>query len=385
MQIQTNIVFEQALNSKKRISVFQGGTRSGKTWNILIYWLYILLNTKNKILSIVRLTTPSLKKTVMRDFFEILNQYNLYNPLNHNKTDMFYRLNNNIVEFFSIDQPQKVRGGRRDYLFCNEANELPFEAWQQLIMRTSGKVILDYNPSDEFHWIYDKVLTREDCDFYISTYKDNPFIDDNLKKEIERLKDIDPNYWRVYGLGERAVSSAAIFPDFKLINSVKHVTCYGLDFGYNHPTALTAVDYDSDRKIIKARELIYQKNLVSTDLIEMFTSLKIHKNLPIYCDDSRPDIIKELQLAGYDARKADKSVLAGINFIQRHKLQVTKDSGNLIKELRSYKWRERSDGVRLDEPVKFFDDAVDSLRYAVFSYYKENMVSEAYQDAFLVL
>lgn len=385
MKLQTSIIFEQALNSNKRISVFQGGTRSGKTWNLLIFWIYKLLKERNKILSIVRLTTPSLKKTIMRDFFTILEQLKLYNPENHNKTDMIYYLNGNIVEFFSIDQPQKVRGGKRNYLFCNEANELPFDAWQQLIMRTSEKIVLDYNPSEEYHWIYDNVIVRKDCDFYKSTYKDNPFLEESLKKEIEKLKDVDQNYWRVYGLGERAVSRATIYQNFELIEKLKTVTCYGLDFGFNHPTALTAVFIDSDRRIIKARELIYQSNLVTADLIKLMEELNIEKYKPIYCDSARADSIEELRLVGFDARKAHKSKLEGINFIKNHKLQITKDSINLIKELRAYKWRERADGVVLDEPVDFFNDAVDSLRYGAFSYYKEYQNNDFLQDAFIII
>jgi phage terminase large subunit len=305
----------------------------------------------------------------MRDFFEILQNLDLYDEASHNKTDMIYKLNGNLVEFFSIDQPQKVRGGKRDYLFCNEANELPFEAWQQLIFRTTEKIIIDYNPSDEFHWIYDKVITRADADFYKSTYKDNPFLDKSLVAEIERLQEVDENYWRVYGLGERAVSTATIYGRFGLVDSLPSIDAYGLDFGYNHPTALIAVNLDDDRKELTADEVIYKSNLTIADLIAEMARLEISENIPIYCDHSRPEAIEELKREGYDARPANKAVFDGINFVKGYKLKFTKESENLIKEARSYKWKERSDGVVLDEPVKFFDDAMDALRYGAYSHY----------------
>lgn len=372
IEIPTNIVFEQALESRARISVFQGGSRSGKSYNILHYWIHLLQREQGKVLSIVRLTTPSIKKTIMRDFFEILEKLDLYDEANHNKTDMIYKLNGNLVEFFSIDQPQKVRGGKRNYLFCNEANELPFEAWQQLIFRTTEKIIIDYNPSDEFHWIYDKVLTRDDADFYKSTYRDNPFLDKSLVAEIERLREVDENYWRIYGMGERAVSTATIYTRFELVESIPRIDAYGLDFGYNHPTALIAVCLDDDRKELTWDEIIYKSNLTAADLITEMESIGVSKNIPIYCDHARPEAIEELKRAGFDARPANKAVFDGISFVKGYKLKLTKNSEQTIKETRSYKWKERADGVILDEPVKFFDDAVDAGRYGSFTYYIEN-------------
>ena len=149
--------------------------------------------------------------TVMRDFFDILKRYNLYFEELHLKSTHEYFLNDNRIEFISLDQPTKIRGRKRDLLFINEANELTFEDWQQLIFRTTERIVIDYNPSEEYHWIYDKVLTRSDVDFYQTTYKDNPFLNKVIVQEIERLKEIDENYWRVYGLGERGKSRPLVF------------------------------------------------------------------------------------------------------------------------------------------------------------------------------
>ena len=145
-------------------------------------------------ITIVRKSFPAVRGTVMRDFFQILRDHHMYLEESHSKSNNEYYVNNNVAEFISLDQPQKIRGRKRDLLFINEANELNFEDWQQLVFRTSEQIIIDYNPSDEFHWIYDKVLTRDDCSFYQTTYKDNPFLPQQIVEEIERLKDTDENY-----------------------------------------------------------------------------------------------------------------------------------------------------------------------------------------------
>ena len=215
--VSTNVVYRHLLNSDKRITVEQGGTRSGKTYNILL-WIILHYSTTNKgmVVTICRKAFPSLRASVMRDFFEILRGMHMYREEYHNKSSNEYWLNGNLIEFISLDQPQKIRGRKRDVLYLNEANELFFEDWQQLIFRTKGKVILDYNPSDTFHWIYERVIPREDCDFYQTTYKDNPFLEDTIISEIERLKDTDEDYWRVYGLGEIVTGKHASNPHLYL-------------------------------------------------------------------------------------------------------------------------------------------------------------------------
>lgn len=187
--LQTNVVFKHLQTSNARIIVEQGGTRSGKTYNILMWLIFDYChNNKKKIVSIVRKSFPALRGTVMRDFFEILVNVGLYNEDYHNKSVNEYRLLGNTIEFLSVDDPQKVRGRKRDVLFVNEANELTLEDYRQLMMRTTSKIILDYNPSEEFHWIYDHVLIRDDCEFFRTTYLDNPFLEESLIGEIEKLK-----------------------------------------------------------------------------------------------------------------------------------------------------------------------------------------------------
>ena len=192
MDVNVNVVFEHLLDSKSKIVVEQGGTRSGKTYNILLYIIfhYCQVN-KGKTITICRKTFPALRASVMRDFFDILKQHDKYEEELHNKSNSEYQLDGNLIEFISVDESQKIRGRKRDFLFINEANELEIESWRQLAFRTSEKIVIDYNPSDEYHWIYDKVITRDDAEFYKTTYKDNKFLDQTIIEEIERLRDTD--------------------------------------------------------------------------------------------------------------------------------------------------------------------------------------------------
>lgn len=317
----------------------------------------------------LRKTTPALKSSVMRDFFEILAGMGLYNPAMHNKTDGVYVLNGNIIEFVSLDQPQKKRGTKRDYLWMNEANEFTFEDFQQLNMRTTGQVFLDYNPSDEHHWIYEKILTRPDCTFIKSTYLDNPFLPVSIKQEIGYLKETDANYWRVYGLGERGQSTSTIYTNWRLCDDFPDFVddvVIGIDFGFNNPTAVVKVGC-YDQKYLYIQQLLYETKLTNTDLIARLKEMKINPTWAVKCDCADPERIEELRRAGFNAQpcmKGKNSVKNGIDKIKRHSLYITKDSVDVIKEVKFYKWKEDKDGNVLDEPVKFNDHSLDAIRYA---------------------
>jgi phage terminase large subunit len=259
MRLKTNVVFEHLDESDKKIVAEQGGTRSGKTYNILMWIIFrYSINHTGETITIVRKTFPSVRATVMRDFFDILKKYELYSEDNHSKSANEYILNDNLVEFISLDQPQKIRGRKRDLLFINEANELTYEDWQQLVFRTSGRIVLDFNPSDEYSWIYDKVQTREDCDFYITTYKDNPFLDSAIIEEIERLKETDETYWQIYGLGQRGISKATIFQfqESEIPEDAEFLS-YGMDFGFNDPT--TFVEVYRKRIVYTQKNYLYRR------------------------------------------------------------------------------------------------------------------------------
>lgn len=371
--IQTNCVFKHLENSQNRIIVEQGGTRSGKTYNILIWLIIYCLREENtgQVITICRKTFPAVRASVMRDFFEILERAGKYNPDNHNKSSSEYYLGGNMVEFISLDQPQKVRGRKRDMLFINEANELHFEDWQQLIMRTNGRIIIDYNPSDEYHWIYDRVITRDDVDFYKTTYLDNPFLPSNIISEIERLKQTDENYWRIYGLGERGQSKAVIFSyqEVSTIPEGASLVAAGMDFGFtNDPTTLI-VAYRKDIDLY-FQELIYETGLTNRDIHHKLQSLGFDKRTEIFGDSAEPKSIKELQLFGWNIKPTAKgadSVMAGIDMLKRYRLNVTKGSVNLIKEFRNYKFVEDHNGKVLNKPIDAYNHAIDAARYATYN------------------
>jgi phage terminase large subunit len=366
--IKTNKVFRHLENSKSKIVIEQGGTRSGKTYNILL-WIIFSYCEKNtgKIITICRKTFPALRGTAMRDFFQILNDHEIYSEQYHNKTDNEYKLNENLIEFISLDMPQKIRGRKRDLLFCNEANELTFEDWQQLLFRTNEKVIIDFNPSEEFHWIYDQVLPRKDVEFYQTTYKDNPFLGAEIKAEIERLKDIDENYWRVYGLGERGQSRSLVytFSTTKEIPKEAKLVSYGLDFGYSSdPTSLVRTYILDDSMYVD--ELLYRTGMTNQDIANEMKVLGLDRSNEIYADSAEPKSIEEIYRMGWNVKPTIKgSINIGIDIIRRYKLFATERSYNLIKELRNYKYIEDKNGQMTNKPVDNFNHALDALRYSV--------------------
>ncbi len=370
-KIKTNIVYRHLLNSQNKIIVEQGGTRSGKTYNILLYIIFeYCLKNNNKTITISRKTFPSVRATVMRDFIDILKQYGLYREEYHNKSSSEYKLNNNLVEFISVDQPQKIRGRKRDILFINEANELDYEDWQQLVFRTTEKIILDYNPSDEYHWIYDKVLNREDVEFYKTTYLDNPFLNKGIIKEIERLKDTDEQYWQIYGLGEKGISKATIFNYYEIphIPHDAELVSYGADAGYtNDPSTLVSV-YKKDHNLY-IKEHLYRTMMTAKDLSDHFKKEGVGRNT-IYFDASEPRLIDELRRMGHNIQpslKGRDSVNAGIDLLKRFKIHLVSSDDNLIMEFRNYKWITDKSGKLTNTPIDKNNHLIDAVRYATYS------------------
>jgi phage terminase large subunit len=305
----------------------------------------------------------------MRDFFSILQKHNCYKETLHNKSNSEYYLNENLVEFISLDQPQKVRGRKRDLLFVNEGNELYYEDMQQLLFRTQERVILDFNPSDEYHWIYDKLITRNDCDFFKTTYLDNPFIEDSIKKEIELLKETDEQYWQIYGLGERAASRSTIF-NYVEVNKIPksaNLVSYGMDFGYtNDPSVLSSVYIENNDMYIK--EHLYRTQMTTNDIDKFLKEENITGT--IYADSAEPRLISELRKMGHNifaSIKGRDSVNAGIDLLKRYKIHVLNTSTNAIAEFRNYKWKEDKSGMLTNTPEDKNNHIIDSCRYATYS------------------
>lgn len=360
---------QKAFDAGYRFIVHQGGTRSGKTYGIQDYLISIAYTT-NLNISVCSISLPHLKKGAMRDWRELMENKGDYSPNLHNMTDQLYKYPaGNFMEFFGVDDAKRVRGPGRDILHINEANLLSLETYRQLAIRTKKTILIDYNPADEFSWIYDEILPKKNCKFIQTTYLDNPFISREQKADIEALKDIDPNFWKVYGLGERGTAQATIYHKFEVYDTSPDLDyCFGLDFGFNHPNALVKVTHHDDSLYFEQK--FFQSHTTAADLIEAIIPIVGQKY--IYCDGSRPEIIEEMRRAGLNAYPANKEVKEGIDFVRSNRIFVHRESLDLQKELRSYKWKTRPNGDVLDEPVKMFDDLMDACRYGAISFKRKD-------------
>ncbi len=290
-----------------------------------------------------------------------MEDFGLYEESAHMKTEHLYTYpTGSYIEFFSIDNALKVRGPGRDILFVNECNLVEYDTLRQLLLRTKTCAVIDYNPADEFHWIYDKIIPRKDAYFIQSTYMDNPFLPVEQIKEIESYKDVDENFWRIYGEGERGHSEGVIYTHWDMFHSVvSGAVFYGLDFGYSNATALVKVT-EKDKELF-VEEILYQSHLTNQDLIPMLKQL-LPSHATVYCDSEDPNRIVEIQRAGVRAMLANKDVKNGILFLKSRKLHIHSQAVNLLKEIKSYKFvgKENKDLV----PVKLNDHACDAMRYA---------------------
>lgn len=367
LEIQHTNVFTrslEALQSDCRFIVEQGGSRSSKTYSLCQMVIVYCLTNPGKMVSIIRKTFPTLRGTVMRDFFEVMKELNLYDEKLHHKTENMYNFpNGSSVEFFGADNEQKLRGRKRNILWINEANELNFEEFTQLNMRTTDKLIFDFNPSDNFHWLYD-LITRKETILIHSTYKDNPFLGDAQVKEIENLIQYDESYYRIYALGEKGSGKTTIYTHWKYYETLPEIksVIYGLDFGFNHPTSLIECSFTENDVYVK--EIIYQSHMTADDLVKKMKELNISTKTEIICDGARPEMIEDIRRGGFNTKVAIKEVKKGIDSVKSSGLFINKESLNVVKEINSYKWKTNGDVV-LDEPVKVYDDAMDAMRYAI--------------------
>ena len=370
--MKTSVLFEANYQATEPIIVNQGGTSSGKTVCILQVLAIRAIQEPDSIITVVGQDIPNLKRGALRDF----QLYVLNDPIiseqvaSYNKSERIYTFKSgSIIEFESYDNEQDARNGKRQYLFVNEAQGISYEIYKQLQLRTTKQTFLDYNPSAEF-WVHEKVLKLPDVErkLLISDYRHNPFCPDSIVRNIEALKDQDFELWKVYGRGMTGKIEGLIYTNWHLCDSIPTdlERVKGLDFGFNHPTALLDVAVDEASKCIYVDELVYESGLIPQELIELMTS--VAPTDTIYADAARPDTIEEIYRAGFNIHKADKSVWDGIQKVKSYKIFITRHSQNVLKEIRSYKWKVDKNGKSLEEPVKFLDDAMDAMRYAVWNY-----------------
>lgn len=366
IKIQTTKVFQDLISTDKRICIFQGSSRASKTYNILIYYIYLLLQEDNKVLTIVRKTLPALKGSVLRDLKEILINFGVYDADKWHSTDGYFELGTNIVEWISCDDETKLRGRKRDYLFINEATEVTYDEYIQLLLRTSGRIILDFNPSLWSSWIYD-LEGQEDVFYTVTTYKDNPFLSDLQIETIESLQDKDPNLWRIFGLGLKGNPTKQIFTHQKLYNELPQgakLLGYGIDWGYSDPSTLVKVCKMDDS--IYCEELLYLRNTTIPDFIYKIKDLKLNLNDDFIADSANPQAIEELRRNNINCKPVKKnSILHGIDLVKRHNFFIHTNSINLQTELQSYIWKSDKNNTNLDEPAPGNDHIIDGIRYVL--------------------
>ena len=367
--LQRTTAINKILALKKRIKIIQGGTSAGKTFGILPILIDKAARQSGLEISIIAESIPHLRRGALRDFLKIMKWTNRYYDERFNKSHLKYEFaNGSFIEFFSADDSSKLRGARRDILYINECNNVNFEAYNELAIRTKREVYLDFNPANEF-WVHTELKDESDADFIILTYKDNEGLDEGIVQQIEknRLKAATSSYWsnwwKVYGLGQLGQLQGAVFTNYKIIDKIPQdarLIGLGLDFGYtNDPSAIIEVYKHNETRILN--EVKYQTGMLNSDIAKV-----LPKSIPVYADSAEPKSIADIQRYGITIKGVTKgrdSVNYGIDVMQAQSYLVTSSSTNLIKELRSYCWDVDKAGKRLNKPIDNFNHALDAVRY----------------------
>jgi phage terminase large subunit len=366
--------------SNKRFVISYGSAGSGKSVTQTQHEIIKCLSNKEKLL-VTRKVGSTLNDSVISLFMTILSQWGLSEFINENKSRQFIDFaNGSQVLFKGMDDAEKIKSiAGLTRIWNEEATELTMADFKQLNLRLRGRDNLQmtstFNPIDENHWIkshfIDNPTIRDKTDIFKTTYKDNKFIDEAYKQELESYALIDPNYYRIYALGEwGGLTEGRIFSNWEEIDELPNIAgqWYGLDFGYtNDPTGIV--------KTVKMMgclyfdEVCYRKGLTNSDIAAVLRDDGYSGELVI-CDSAEPKSIEELRRLGINAIPANKgqgSVNAGIDFLRRSKIFITKRSENIRKENRYYQWQQTKSGLFINTPKDFLNHLIDPMRYA-YSY-----------------
>ena len=355
--------------------VIQGGASAGKTFAIITLLIGYCQSYPDSLVTVVGLSYPHLEAGSIRDFVKIMKEVNIWNPDFWNKSAKTYTFRNgSVLEFKSIDR-MSARGPRRDVLFVNEANGISWETFQELSTRTKDFCILDFNPSAKF-WAHEELVEglASDTTYTILTYKDNEALTAREVANIESRKpkpgEEPSNWWVVYGLGQIGTLEGNVYSGWEPVDSEcfqnGKLVRYGLDFGFSNDESAMVAVYEMPDGKLGVMEKLYKKGMLGSDYGQMFTKIGIDPNVLIVADSARPEIIAEIQKAGFRIVGADKnagSVLRGIDRVAQR--QIIYHGTNLKREYLSYAWRKKRSGEVLDEPEDGNDHLMDALRYAV--------------------
>lgn len=366
MKINPNYIHLEKSVPENRWTLLQGGTRSGKTYSVLQWIISLCINYENAKLEIdiVRSTFKALKATAWKDFEDLLKEYGLYDEKLHHKSDHRYKLNGNFINYYGADDSDKVHGRKRDIIFLNECNQIEEDVISQIAVRTSQRLILDYNPAiGDDHWLDSYIIKYSPC---ITTYRDNPFLTKDQIADIESKKN-EPYWWSVYGNGKRAKRQGTIFNNWEIGEFDDSLPYhYGLDFGFvNDPDACDKVAIDEKKQIIYIDEQFHEYGQTITQLAIKLNQLNKGN---IIADSAEQRLINDLgtRCNRYiiPVKKAAGSVMQGIALMQNYKIIVTKRSVNTIKELRNYAWATKGK----DAPIDDWNHHIDAVRYVVYTY-----------------
>lgn len=372
---------------KFRFFCLSGSSRSGKTYSIydFIIWLFTQYENAGIEIDAIRDSFPVLRGTILKEFIERLDEFGLYSEANHNMSEHRINVNGNFFNYYSVDNELKARGRKRHILWLNEPNNMKRSIIDQLLIRTTHKVIIDFNPSDPVgteHWLYDDIMQRSNTASLVTTYKDNPFLTKEIVEEIELYKDKDPDFYNVFGLGLRAKARAGqIFTHFNrwLYELPLLPYFYGLDFGKtNDPTCLVRCCIDGDE--LFADQLIYRTNLTSSEIVALLKSNGVHSREPIYADSAEPLMIREIKEAGFNiigAEKGKGSISGGIDKLKTLNVKLTDRSKEAWREVGYYCWK-MVDGKPTNEPMDMHNHFMDSLRYSI-----EHLPSAGFKRKFI--
>jgi len=401
--IEITPIFKKNLETKKTLVINRGGARSSKSHSIAQIFISELTNGENKSLLITRKTFPSLRISAYKMVIDLLKDYGYYSYCHENKTEhtIIWPYNNNWLLFSSIDDPEKIKSTEWNKIWMEETTDFTYEDFLTLFLRLSkptnpgeiNQLFMSFNPIDAFHWIKLKLIDpemlkkEEDRRLIeiVSTYKDNPFLPQDYIDMLLTLKETDLNYWHIYGEGEWGVLENIIYHNWDTIHPNYwpedfSFTIYGLDFGFNNPSALIQIGMKDGE--LYEKELLYKSDLTNTQLIEQLDDLISNKSDYIFADTSEPARIQEISKAGFNVYPSDKSVKDGIDYVKSQKVHIHQESENLIKEKRGYKYKETRDGQVLDEPLKFNDHLMDAERYALYTFHVMFGEGEPWKDAF---
>ncbi len=377
--------YKEALMSEKRFLILRGGAGSGKSY-FATQKIIIRSFTKGHRFLVMRKYGTGLAKSVYRLFCDLILNTDLGNYFTFKKSPLMIenKISGSTILFSGLDDPEKIKSiAGITNIWLEEANEFNYEDFKQLNLRLRDltpdyrQIMLSFNPIGTNHWIYthffDKVdpYTQENTDYFKTTYKNNSSLPLDYIRTLEALEQIDENFYSIYTLGEWGILSERIFKPFKRFSTpptnIKE-TIFGIDFGFNAPTAMVRIDVADNEFYVT--EVMYQTGFSSAEMIKAFGALNIPKNKIIYCDSASPAMIKDLKMAGYLATNSNKDVEAGINLIKNlhSMIYIQENSTNLIKELENYSYQKKGDIV-FDIPVKFNDHATDGMRYGFLTHF----------------